>query len=159
MNVLCRENGIDFATESTKDCRNGFFSAVFVFFVAKNPSGEGAPVRHPVHHNRFGDGGSRPGEGGPDSGGEVAGDGFNPQKQKWGDLSGSLPACFACSAVNGLMASVLPYRMSQVGYRSVTLGNGDAGSVDRHFPRAGHPHSLSRPTAENSMRLKVIKSN
>jgi len=41
MNVLCRENGVDFATESTKDCWNGFFFAVFVFFVAKNSVREG----------------------------------------------------------------------------------------------------------------------
>ena len=32
---------VDFATESTKACRNGFFFAVYVFFVAKNPFGEG----------------------------------------------------------------------------------------------------------------------
>lgn len=56
MNLLCRENGIDFATESTKgtkDCWNGFFFAVFVFLVAKNSVREGGLVRH-----------GRPGEGG-----------------------------------------------------------------------------------------------
>jgi len=44
MNVVCRENGIDFATGSTKDYRNGFFFALFVIFVAKHPSGRGSVV-------------------------------------------------------------------------------------------------------------------
>jgi len=42
MLTQCRANEIDFATESTKgtkDCRNGFFVAVAVFFVVKKPFG------------------------------------------------------------------------------------------------------------------------
>ena len=88
MNALCCENGIDFATEiakGTKDCRNGFFFAVFGFLAAQDLFGWQFAVS--------------------DSPGTVAADGFNPQNmgaQKWGNLSGSLSACFACSAVEGL---------------------------------------------------------
>ena len=112
MNVVCRGNGFDFATDSTKgtkDCGNGFFFAVFVFFVAKRPFD-----RHFV---------------GFDSAGAVAGDGFDPQNtpktQKWGNRSAPWSACSAWPAVKGLLASVLQSRLSPVGYRSVTLGNGD----------------------------------
>ena len=38
---------------------------------------------------------------------------------------------FAWSAVKGLLASVLPSRMSPVGYRSVTLGNGSVWAENR----------------------------
>ena len=120
MNALCCENGIDFATESTKstkDCRIRFFFAVFVFFVARNPFGRQFVMS--------------------DSAGAVAEDGFDPQKR--GNPSGSLSVGFAWSAVKGLLASVLRGRMSQVGYRSVTLGNGSVladGAFFRHRQRA-----------------------
>jgi len=122
MSAFCCENGIDFATESIKGCRNGFFFAVFVFFVAKKPFSRGFVV-----------------SGFPRT---VAADGFSPQK--WGNLSGSLSACFACFAVNGLLASVLPGRLSQVGYRWVTLGNGNVLAENRFFPpyAGGGAHAL-----------------
>ena len=65
MNALYCENGFDFATENTKgtkDCRNGFFFAVSVFIVAKNPFG-----RHFVVS---------------DSAGAVAAEGFNPRSMR-----------------------------------------------------------------------------
>ena len=90
MLTLSSQSGIDFDTENTKgtkDCRNGFFFAVFVFFVAKNPFDLGCVLAG--------------------SAGAVAADGFGPQNtpktQKWRNLSGSLSGCFACSAVKVLL--------------------------------------------------------
>ena len=111
MNVVCRGNGIDFATESTKgtkDCGNGFFFAVFVFYVAKNPF-----CRHFVVS---------------DSAGVVAVDGFDPRSM--------LP--------HGGQRSGRPARNSvyPIGYRSVTLGNGNVLAGDRLFQTIQHNRGL-----------------